>query len=646
MTRSFWWPQWAISFLLLAIVGLMPYFGLPSPAVLGVQGSFGTAFLISSFLCFSYWFPRKLGTVFVVFLLAAVLLLTFANWWHYQFFQSYFNYEFLVFARDSDGAMHSLFQFAYWPQIGLQALLFFVVIVIYGIWHGGGGASWHVLAQALGCLFLGTFFLSLSASQIDRLRQANSLTLSPYYFHPVQAFFTPLAGDTQGSEAHWRSFKYRNRVTERAELLPAGVVARPYNVIVLNLESFRASFVGAYGNRKQLTPEFDAMAQNGVLFENFYANSNYTVKSENAIICGFFDHNVRLSIAEYQGKKNLNCLPQLLKSSGYRSFYLHANRGKFYNRENYFPELAFDELYFHADHVPKKDDGRTYLGWGLTDEEFFSLALQRLTEHGDTPFYAQLMSISSHYPFQYDWPIPVPNDVAGLTGEKATYAGYENAIRYADHALGAFWTSFLGSALAENTILVVTGDHGVWSFDPSVEGSELQQTEEYFRVPLFIYHPAINGAYRIQQVGSHVDILPTLLDLIGVGHPTEPLIGKNLFDRVEEPWAVMMKGGEVNVRFADKLCMPKVVTCGGAYQNCWADTGVSDFVKNFGQGQCYQLHGDLLSGGAASSLTMDGDVLAPAIGMITFENSRVLGLRSKVKGERLGIVELDRALAE
>ncbi|WP_299591417.1 LTA synthase family protein [uncultured Microbulbifer sp.] len=619
-----------ISFLIIVMAGFMGHLGGPQPVFVGVEGSLGLAFLTLSFLLLSLFLPSRLAYLVVSLYFTLFLLLVFSNWWHYQFFQSYFNYEYLAFARDGLRAFESLSQYAYWPQFSVQAVITVLVVLLYARLRAFTIFPSRVLLQSSTCLLLSIVFVSLSIFQLERLRQANALALSPYYFHPVQAFFYPMAVPDIETKEDWQQFKSRNHVENPNKFLSGQLAGNKYNVIVVTLESFRASFIGVYGGQGSLTPHFDEMATKGVLFESFYASSNYTVKSENAILCGFFDHNAKLSIAELEGEKNLNCLPKFLDESDYKTYYMHANRGKFYNRENYLPQLGFHDIYFHADRVLNEIDNRNYIGWGLSDADFYELALQRLQADSEQPFFAHLMTLSAHYPFQYDWPLTVPNELTNsMSKSEKVYAGYENAIYYSDDALGHFWNQFIHSPLAKNTILIVTGDHGVWSFISELD--HVRQNEQYFRVPLFIYHPELKGGQRISQVGSHVDIPPTLLSLLDIQYDSGTFVGKNLFDQVVEPWAVMMKGGEVIVRLGEQICLSPTPMCGGgAYQSCWADTDISEFVKNFGRGDCYRIQGDLLKGGTEVKIYDNSRLMKSAVRMITYENNRVLDRSSVI----------------
>ncbi|MEW5248050.1 LTA synthase family protein [Microbulbifer sp. 2201CG32-9] len=607
----------------ISALALTAYFGFPNPVPVGLGSSVAVAAIVLAVLVFARSLSIRIASVVGFLLLSFCFFITVANWWHYQYFQVFFNYEFLPFARDSGDVLKALPAFSYKKEAAYTGITYLFLFVFYAGWF-----KWRELSPfrarigAISLLLAGLGLLYWVDSVIADLRKANAFTLSPYYLHPVHAFMIPLDSKSADTLSDWSYFKKRNRVLAEQEYFPVGLDSKPYNILVITMESFRASFLGAYGQRKGLTPNFDRISQRGFLFRNFYANTNYTVKGENAIICGIFDHNAKISIAEYPGEKNLECMASALKAKGYETLYMHANYGRFYNRKYFMPQQGFRHLYFHADKPGVNRASDDNIGWGLADAEFFKLALDKVSQM-EVPFYAHLLSISNHYPFDYDWPVDVPNSLEGVRDEERVYLAYENAIFYSDYALGVFWKEFESSQLFENTIVVITADHGVWSFAANEGLDETYKDEEFFRMPLFIYHPEFEGYREVDQVSSQVDLPVTLMNLVGAEFDAERFLGKDLFDRVEAPWAVLMKGGQISFREAGRLCLPVNTDCAGAYQSCWAGTSAADVSDFFGMSQCYEIDGDLLRGGKVMPVEGQNKFIDKAFGMVAYENRRV-----------------------
>ncbi len=178
-----------------------------------------------------------------------------------------------------------------------------------------------------------------------------------------------------------------------------------------------------------------------------------------------------------------------------------------------------------------------------------------ILEGADGPFYAEILTVSNHIPFDFDWGIEFP---AHLQKNKKPIDRYRRGIYYSDQALKRFYERFQRSSLASNTILVVTGDHGIWIFS-SENLSGLEKNEQFFRVPLIIQTPE-GHQFEVAENTSHLDIAPTLSGLLGLTGPSD-WMGQSLFkpsqsfgDRV----TYLMSEQALSYRFPDRACIPSV----------------------------------------------------------------------------------------
>jgi phosphoglycerol transferase MdoB-like AlkP superfamily enzyme len=526
--------------------------------------------------------------------------------------------------RDGGDALKALSEFEYFAQSLTQLCIFSILLAgFFALKKISFGKRLLVSVSAVVAI-LGLASLGFVASKYDDLERRNLFSLSPYMLSPVHAFFYSSRNYEVAKRDGWDRFKLYNRPVDKVSVVAA---PKKYNIIVITMESFRASFVGEYGSALDITPNFDELAKKSIIFKNFYANSNFTIKGENAILCGFFDHNAKISVAEYDFEKELSCLPEVLGGLGYETFYFHANHSKFYNRDGYFPNIGFDELNFYADMLDKGEvRNKEVIGWGISDVAMFEYFYEHITKReSERPFFANIMTISAHYPFRYDWPIPVPNENAYLDrGDGSIYRNYENAIHYSDYALGQFLQAFEESGLSSNTILVVTGDHGVWVFDDD-EKHSVKKEEEFFKVPMLIYHPDVRGKHLISQISSQVDVMPTVLGLIGEELPLGSHIGKDALSYVEKPWAVMMKGGDISIRMENKHCLAERRGCNKVYQSCltMSSIGVASYKSSY---QCYSTKDKDVVGGLLGS---DDSLIDSAFNMIAFENKAIIASESK-----------------
>ena len=604
--------------LLVASFALTSHMGLLNPNASGVVSAIFIAFVSNIFIFFCRFLRAKVYFFLLVFFWLSCLFLTILNWWYYQYFQSYFNYQALILSSESSESLLSFSEFGYKTPalilISVSGLFLYLSIRYYRrpqfrwtttllVVFGLGGA-----AVASGTVVY---------NSVANYRALNMLTLSPAYFSPIHAFFISLDSNDEILESERNAaveFAGMNTPLEPAAILPP---ATDYNVIVVMLESVRASTIGVYNGGQSHTPNLDAFAKRYVYARNFYANTNFTVKAETAIWCGVMDHNAKPPLSKYSDQLSLNCLPKLLSSKGYSTRFYHGYQSDFYNRDRFLPKVGFNYQYFHEDEVPNET---RRIGWGIADKAMYSLMLNDLYTVA-TPFFAHITTLSSHYPFKWDWPAAAPVPV---NSGQTLFENYQRAVQYEDYAFGQFWDKFKRSPLAENTIVVVTADHGVWTFPDDMDMSnQVLLDEQFFRMPLMIYHPAVSEPIEIEQVSSQLDIAPTVAAMLGIGGGA--FVGKNMLAKAGKPWALMMKSGQLAVRVEDTLCRIRDRSCAGLHQECVAHQFGELFLEKFTDMQrCYQVNGDLLRGGRYREVPTVEPWLQRGFDLINFHNKQAL----------------------
>ncbi len=605
---------------------ILSYFGhlSPYPLVLLSGLCVTSAGLGITLIAFSkgrkVYFSTALGLWLVL------TLLTLSDWWYADFFQSYFNYQALALGGDATESVKSLSAFPYQTEaMVFSASTLFCLLLSFVFYRKPEQKPGYIRNSQvlLAFLFIASFTITWHSYQ--NYKRLNLFTLSPALLHPVHAFFFSLDQGkriTTAERQSWRHFKALNRsLSNEDQTLDSG---KNYNVILIVLESFRASLTGYYGGEK-LTPNFDRLANENLVFNNFYANSNYTMKGEMALLCGLFDNNAKPPISKsHEQVKSLRCLPKILAESGYHTAYFHGYKGSFNDRRDFLPLVGFEQLYFHADAAHGRIPDSSYrIGWGVADTFMYRTMLEQLRQVKDRPFFAEIMTLSSHYPFNGDWGIDVPyaSNKTPTTPEQL-YNNYKNAIYYEDYALGTFWDKFIESPLYGNTIVVITADHGIWSFDAAVRDNPLLENEQFFRLPLVIYHPDLQKHREIKTLASQIDVPPTVLSLLGRAD-SQDFIGKNALAQIDTPWAIMMKNGEIVTRFKDKICYKAVSSCAGNQQNCVSESAISLFDGVLQNIDCVAVAGDLLRGGKVTPIDNDADLMRQAFDLVRYSSKSV-----------------------
>ncbi len=264
--------------------------------------------------------------------------------------------------------------------------------------------------------------------------------------------------------------------------------ARPDIVIIL-LESFSAQIIKSLGG-EAVTPNFEALVEQGALFSNIYAASDRSDKGLVATIAG---HQVMpgYSIIQYPSKlQSLNFLPKILKDAGYNnlSFIYGGDIG--FKSMNSLVTLAGFEKIITMDDFPSSTQGKK---WGVHDEYTFNRLLEEMT-NDSSPFFHFYFTLSSHEPFD----VPM---------EKVYDDPYLNSIFYTDKCLGDFFDEVKKRGLWDNTLFVLIADHGV----PGPHKATSQMKERYHIPMLWTGGALAVKDTVITTLGSQTDLVSTLL---------------------------------------------------------------------------------------------------------------------------------------
>ncbi len=318
--------------------------------------------------------------------------------------------------------------------------------------------------------------------------------------------------------------------------------SKPMNVVVILMESFSGRYVGALGAREGLTPEFDRLSERGALFERAFSNGTHTHQGVYASLCSFphlpgYDYLMKMM----EANQEFSSLPGLLKAQGYQTLFLYNGLFSWDNKEGFFRHQGIDRFIGSGDYVAP-----TFVDpvWGVCDYDVFSRANSEFSAMSSKgPFLGVILTLSNHQPFNLPSPLPFERIETGSPMD-----GRHNGIRYSDWALGEFFRQARQEEYFQNTLFVITGDHG-FAVPPMITDLQLSR----FHVPLLFYSESLFGSegLRRNEVASQVDIVPSVLGLLGLEVPHQSW-GRNLFSPVfqDEGFALIKpSGGEETVGF-------------------------------------------------------------------------------------------------
>lgn len=174
---------------------------------------------------------------------------------------------------------------------------------------------------------------------------------------------------------------------------------------------------------------------------------------------------------------------------------------------------------------------------GLSDKEFFRQSIEKMSAYTE-PFYSFMITLSSHYPFA----IPLKDREITLDPEdEGTLFGlYITSMNYTDRAIGQFINELKEAGLYDNSIIVIYGDHYALTNTSAENSSRVADMLgrsytifDVFNVPLIIHIPGAGRTEVIETAGGHLDVLPTLLCLLGIDNDKTVMFGQNLLTAEE-----------------------------------------------------------------------------------------------------------------
>jgi phosphoglycerol transferase MdoB-like AlkP superfamily enzyme len=284
---------------------------------------------------------------------------------------------------------------------------------------------------------------------------------------------------------------------------------RPKNLVIILEESLGAQFVGSLGGLP-LTPEYDKLVPDAWSFNNLYATGTRSVRGIEAVVTGFVPTPARSTVKLPNSQTNFFTIAKLLGKQGYDTNFIYGGGAHFDNMKTFFLGNGFNSIIEEKDFVNPEFVG----SWGVSDEDLFTKANQDFVAKSKTgkPFFSLVFSSSNHDPFEFP-----DNKIELYNTPKATR---ENAVKYADHAIGHFFKLAKQEDYWKDTVFLVVADH-----DARTTRSDLVPIPS-FHIPALIIGDGIEPKTD-SRVASQIDLAPTLLSLIGVDSE-HPMIGQDL----------------------------------------------------------------------------------------------------------------------
>lgn len=434
-----------------------------------------------------------------------------------------------------------------------------------------------------GISFLVIFLFTLTPTDIGRfLKQWNReyivmrYGIYTYQINDLVTSLSPKIHSMFGYDSNAKVFReYYEENKEEKKTNQYTDIFKGKNVIVIHAESFQQFTMNLSFNNKELTPNMNKLASEGIYFSNFYAQESVGTSSDSE-----FTFNTSLTPAS-SGTVAINyydreyvTIPKLLKTQGYYTFSMHGNNGTFWNRNLLHESFGYDYFYNYT----KDYNIDETIGLGLSDKSFFKQSVAKIKdiskEHNN--FYGTLIMLTNHTPFSYigpfsDYSVDIleettdskTNEVTTNTKhylEGTTMGNYLKSVHYADEAIGQFIEQLDEEGLLDNTVIVIYGDHDaklktseyeyLYNFDPEtqtmldVNDPDYHKVDAYEyelnrKVPFIIWTKDKKFNVEVKEVMGMYDALPTLGNMLGF--ESEYALGHDMFS-VDENIVVFPDG--------------------------------------------------------------------------------------------------------
>lgn len=356
---------------------------------------------------------------------------------------------------------------------------------------------------------------------------------------------------------------------------PGSSDAARYNLIVVLIDTLRVDHVGAYGYERDTTPNIDRLASRGTLFDWTIAQSNWTVPATATIFTSLHSsqHGARIegetkdlgSTPPNDLRTAVEPMAALLDRNGFRTGLFSAN-----------PFLTGRLRHGFETAVVRRNEARA-----LTDE-----VLDWLRRDPGRPFFAHLQYMDLHHPLAPPEPYFSYFDAGKGAGERTAahsrwgfgklregaedpefqrfrahkIALYDGALRYVDAQVGRLVKGLEELGILDQTLLVLTSDHGEEFWDHiSIErrlggdprgiwgiGHGHSMFQELLHIPLIFHGPRVAADRRVSCPARQLDVLPTIVELLGVPEPKHEMAGLSLVAYLQaERWPTCVEVPQV-----------------------------------------------------------------------------------------------------
>jgi arylsulfatase A-like enzyme len=309
---------------------------------------------------------------------------------------------------------------------------------------------------------------------------------------------------------------------------------KPYNIILYFFESTPNRYYDIKINGRHVIEAWHRLEQHSLNFRNHYANYPLSANALLSVLTSAYDLNSKdMAIQKYPDIR-LKTLPEILKDRGYRTCLIHTGGLGYAGQKRFLINRKIDRI-IEYNQLIKTPPYNQQVGWGVDERSMIKPAVEFIKQSPGSPFLLVLLPVNPHHPYA------IPDDTFRITGEdreesdyrKRNWLNYLNSLHYADASLGMLVDELERENLMDESLLFVFADHG----------EAFYQHKMNYNHPLFIYDENVRVPFKIYNkklfrkpvyydgISRHIDILPTILDILNIKSSPEhegiPLLSRH-----------------------------------------------------------------------------------------------------------------------
>jgi arylsulfatase A-like enzyme len=309
---------------------------------------------------------------------------------------------------------------------------------------------------------------------------------------------------------------------------------RPPNVVLIVLESVAARWASLNRGAYDSTPNLLAESSRGLVFDNFYAHIGRSSNSLGAILLSRFPKLDFSDLTEEYPRLPGTSIASVFHDRGYRTAFLTPSDLDWADWRTFLDRRGFDQV---EDHHQLPCD--TMLSsWGMEDRCLVDGTIALIEKEPSRPFFVMAWTQQTHHPYEPTPGVPLIEFARDPIPDAYDLNRYLNVLHETDRHLERLFETIRRARLDQDTLVVITGDHGQAfgaPHDSYMQGRTVY--EEDVRVPLLLWYPRLHKlAARSTVIGSHIDLAPTIAGIAGFPAPPD-WQGRSLLDPTHPPRA-------------------------------------------------------------------------------------------------------------